>query len=417
LWTLHTDDPAQSLLDSNKINDIMSIMIENAETIYPEYFNGGTGAWANWVSKRYGHEKSIQALAVGYEGSEVWSSDSRGKIVVWGAENYALKEEFNSEQHTITATLSPAPHHVIWMGGVMSIKIWDAKTYTSLHEIQGGAFCFAEIQGKIWAASEEGIRIINATTYEVEEVVKMERLLVKAVCLGPDKKSVWVATTHREIFIHICDVETHNIVKEISNGHTKAVNAFTCFGNEVWSAGNDHICIWSTEHTLLKTITAGHSGAVLGAKQFGNHVWTVGWDTTIRIWEVRIVSTAASLVDGDGTNSTKREFKTYRPVFTIEDVHNDCVGSIEFVFDRSRQCWKVWTGSFDKAVCVFGISPHYQLEEVPLKASISPEAVVSPPRQRKNTGGENVWVRSNSQSKETRDGSNFMGRRISINRG
>ncbi|PRP76222.1 RhoGAP domain-containing protein, partial [Planoprotostelium fungivorum] len=389
LWKVGaSNDPTAALLDSNKINDVVSIMIENAEAIWPDQFNGDGGKWATWNAKLYGHTKSVQALGIGRDQEEIWSFDSKGQVIVWCAQTYKKLRQFDTQQNVVTTTYSPEPHDFIWSGAPQTIKIWNTKTYEEVKELKIGGFCFVNIGEQVFIGTEGGIHIYNSTTYEKEGEISLPGLLVRA--MEADEKNLWAATTHREVFIHIIDIQTRAVTREIKEGHTKSVNGFTRFAGNFWTAGNDHMCVFDANGGLVKTIThnGGHTGAILSVATFGNHVWSLGWDTSIRIWEVKSIETSlsSSLTDlKTSQNGTTMQHKMYKPVFSM-DAHNDCVESVEFIYDKERKCWKAWTGSFDKAVCVFGISPTYDLTEPPKEEpkpvehrSSSPEPVTTSP--------------------------------------
>lgn len=72
-------------------------------------------------------------------------------------------------------------------------------------------------------------------------------------------KYVWSGTTDKKITIHVWNAEvwmtfalvdwqTGALEKEITEGHTKKVNAFSVVGDRIWSAGDDNIvCVWNSQ--------------------------------------------------------------------------------------------------------------------------------------------------------------------------
>eukprot|EP01117_Protostelium_nocturnum_P013030 TRINITY_DN4832_c0_g2_i3.p1 TRINITY_DN4832_c0_g2~~TRINITY_DN4832_c0_g2_i3.p1 ORF type:complete len:321 (+),score=96.75 TRINITY_DN4832_c0_g2_i3:150-1112(+) len=70
-------------------------------------------------------------------------------------------------------------------------------------------------------------------------------------------------------------------------------------------------------------------------------------------------------VMGPMSVSKAASMKRYAVAYSINDKHSDCVSSIKIVKDASRDCWKVWTGSYDKSICCFGLSPTYKHSATP----------------------------------------------------
>jgi WD40 repeat protein len=300
--------------------------------------------FATLNAKLFGHQKSIQCLATGFQDEEIWSCDSNGDIRVWNTETGSFVREIDSKQGRLF-TMSRISDTQICTASQKSLKIWDMEKHELIKEIVGFAYCAIGVGPSLWIGCENKIAVYSLSNFSQLQEIPVQNNVVMALCWDLKRKHVWGGTTDKRKPIFVWSTETNLMVQEIdiSVGHKKKVNAFALAGDRMWSAGDDSsVCVWDCQNFMLLKRLEGHEGAVYGLAWFGDFVWSCGWDTTIRLWNTQTLCLS----------------------WEIRDVHNDCVSSIQSVWNIKKKHWQAWTSSWDKSICVFALSPEHH---IPLK--------------------------------------------------
>jgi WD40 repeat protein len=343
LWKFlkNSGDSVEYLINSTKINDIINIMIENYREFWP-LFKEEYAEWFVWDEKLFSHKKSVQYLINGYNDIHIWSCDSNGVIKIWDIENRKEIKEFDSEQGRLF-TMSKIGTKQIWTASAKSAKIWDIQFFQCIKTIEGFTYCMTTVKDTIWVGSENKINIysLNDELIFQKEIPFGKDDVILSLALDPINENVWAATTSKKI--HIYNVKSSTLIKEITEGHKKKVNAFTVSkNNNIWSAGDDVICVWDCQtFNLLKRLEL-HQGAIYGIETVGDFIWSCSWDTTIKIW-----------------NSN-----TFELICSLENYHSDSISSVKLIWNVFKKQFEVWSSSWDKSICIFIVGPLHKLSKL-----------------------------------------------------
>ena len=214
------------------------------------------------------------------------------------------------------------------------VMVFDAQTMEVVHMMGLPAQCLLLVGNKVWVGGEGIITIISAEDYSVCEQcgVGLQSIIMMIIV----KDQVWVACKDQKK--NGGRVELHQFVQEnyshVSMFRTEMKDVFTMttYGDTVW-AGSDNpsICVYDVESKECVARITSHPVA-FSLCALSDQVWFGSRD------EIVIVNP-----------------KTYACVGELRGYHTGSVFSILPLNVQDHV--EVWTGSFDKSVCVWSVTP------------------------------------------------------------
>jgi len=322
------------LAGAAKIRFVVTIMIEEFDTIFKCYENGGSevGCYKIELEKKLmGHSKSVQGLVV--LDSKIWSASSSGKIRVHDASDYTCVTEIDTKD-TRPYCIGLLREYV-FVGFAKSIKIFD-KSFQEVKELPEFAISFLAVGNIMWVGSEERIKLISADSLTVEEELSLPKgYFALSLAHVPSQGVVWVGCTYGDIVV--ISTETHEVVKQF-NTSRKNIDALAVYNGraetaQVWAgAGDSSIYVFDCKsYEKIAQLRDANMLSVYYITSFDNLVWSCSRDSNIRIWDPEKLCRLAIL----------------------EDYHSDAVSRVTF-YKNDDKCY-AWTSSYDKSLCVWKV--------------------------------------------------------------
>jgi len=185
-----------------------------------------------------------------------------------------------------------------------TIKIWDKNTVKSLrtitaHEDRVNSCSITSDNKYIVSSSNDNtIKIFELETGKEIRSITAHTKGVRCSDVSYDKKFILSIGTN-ETNVKLWDFETGNMVIEIPNAHTNALEycKFSKDGSFFGTCSRDGTAkIWDTKTTQLKKTLEGHKDDVLNMdfSSDGNFVVTGGLDKTVRVHNLQTNTTVVS---------------------------------------------------------------------------------------------------------------------------
>ncbi len=223
------------LLDWKNKNELASLRISNAaifdiQSIGKDlWIAGGDGfltivdgnAWR--IKKRWAiSEKSVRAMTVHPNGSEVAIGFSDFSIRIFSTEDYSLKHEFVAHTNSVfTLSYMPNSHYLISGGRDAKLRVWDV-----------------------------------ANGYQLVEEIAAHLFAINHLVFSPDGK--YFATASMDKSVKVWDTQALKLLKVIDKGrhagHGTSVNKllWTSYQNQLISASDDRsVSVWEIDFSVL----------------------------------------------------------------------------------------------------------------------------------------------------------------------
>ncbi len=167
-------------------------------------------------------EKSVRAMAVNSNGSEVAIAFSDYSIRIFSTEDFSLKHEFVAHTNSVfTLSYMPNSHYLISGGRDAKLRVWDA-----------------------------------ANGYQLVEEIAAHLFAINHLVFSPDGN--YFATASMDKSVKVWDTQALKLLKVIDKGrhagHGTSVNKllWTSYQNQLISASDDRsISVWEIDFSLL----------------------------------------------------------------------------------------------------------------------------------------------------------------------
>ncbi len=167
-------------------------------------------------------EKSVRAMAVNSNGSEVAIAFSDCSIRIFSTEDYSLKHEFVAHTNSVfTLSYMPNSHYLISGGRDAKLRVWDA-----------------------------------ANGYQPVEEIAAHLFAINHLVFSPDEN--YFATASMDKSVKLWDTHALKLLKVIDKGrhagHGTSVNKllWTSYQNQLISASDDRsISVWEIDFSVL----------------------------------------------------------------------------------------------------------------------------------------------------------------------
>jgi len=334
------------MAEMSAANTVVSAMIENYERIFE------TGAlaeeareaaiasneWVVFKRKLIGNIGGIRAMVADPDKHRVLSFDSHGDCVLFDSEK---RTYIKSIPLSSKLSMRIPPFSVLyykgkfWAGYMNQLVILDAETLDVVHSDKIPAQSMVIVgNDHIWVGGDGTMSVISAIDYSVVKQFSVGIQSIKAMVTVRDQ--VWAAcknnTKNSRIEIHMWDMKTH---EHVSMFYTdmKDVFAMTTFGNKtVWTA-SDNPCVSVLDIDSRECIARINTHPVaFSICALSDQVWFGSRD------EIVIINPKTYTTVGE-----LRRYQTDTVISTLPIIHEDRV--------------EVWSGSFDKSVCVWSVTP------------------------------------------------------------
>lgn len=325
------------------------------------------------------HQKSVNALVVSSDGSQIISGGDDKKIIVWKQKNNINYEVFTTlatEQSTVSLKLLPDNRNLISGSGVKGrVFAWNIETGQNICSLDGFSPLALSLNGQklCTAGKQNSVRIWNLTYSSMVFSLKWSKENISQVQITDDGKTALALGKDR--VMRIWDLETLQIT-EIANigvSLNQNRNPFAVFSdnNRVISLGKNianQMEIWDINTGETLYTLQGHKALIIFLQVFNdNTIYSLGDDGQILRWELENIKNFKSkelgyhkasvlavlslenseiLITGgkDGSIKVWKE----KP-FNLQKIHNEIISSL-IVLDSKK--W-LFSASYDQKIIIW----------------------------------------------------------------
>jgi len=334
------------MTEMNAANTVIGAMIEQYEDIFERSQLGAevreaaiaAREWVLFKRKLLGTQGGVRVMVANPEKHTILALDGRGDCVLFDSDScmYLRSESVSS---VLPARVPPSAalfsRGNFWIAFMNMLIILDGASLKVVHSMSAPALSIVAVgEDEIWVGGESTITIVSASDFSVIETLKVrKRSIVSMVAVHGQ---VWGACKrmkkNQRMEMHQWDQKSHAHVSHFLID-MKDVFAMTAFGkNTVWTASdNPCVSVWDIESKECLARISTHPVA-FSICALSDQVWFGSRDDIVII-----------------------DPKSYRCVGELRGFHANSVFSTLPVVREDRT--EIWSGSFDKSVCVWSVTP------------------------------------------------------------
>ena len=337
------------MVEMNHANLVVAAMIEHYEDIFVHSPNRVApappapslpAAWAHFKRKLLGNEGSVRALAHDPDGRTVLAVDGHGYCVLFDARRGTFLR-CESVAASLGRRLSPAAalcaHGRYWIAFLSCLLVVDARTLEVVHTRAplAALSLAAPTPDEVWVGGDGAITDLAAADGATLATIDTGALSVFSLvavggqvwgaCKGP-QKSAFVQLHHWDVATRAHVAATTTDLRDV---FALAAHAPT---GTVWAASeNPCVCVWDAATRACRARITAHPTAFCVCA-LDDQVWF-----------------------GAGNNIVVVDPASCRCVGELRGYHTNSVSTL--VLSRNDDATEVWSGSFDKSVCVWTAEP------------------------------------------------------------
>jgi len=324
-------------------NTVVAFMVEHYEEIFENSILGqeireaalASNEWVLFKRKLIGNIGGVSVMIPDPDDHIVLSFDTHGDYVVFDSNK---RKYIKSGSVTSNLPVRIPPDAGIYHDGKFwiifkkTLLVLDSKSLEVVHSAPLPAESVIVADEKIWLGGEGVINIISPSDYSILDKIEVTGIQsVFSMFLVEGK--VWVACKKSKpsrVEIHVYDASTHALDSTFRTD-MKDIFGMVQYGKTVWIASdNPSLSVWdieTKEYLARITSCSAYSICVLP-----DQIWFGSQDVIV-------------IVDP----------KTYKCVGEVRGYQCKAIISIIPVIEKDRV--EVWSGSYDRSVCVWSIYP------------------------------------------------------------